>query len=121
MAGINFIMHAGKRMLYLDFTKMTKEEFYESLKKARVIIDVEPEKSLLVLVNVEGATFDTSISGAMKEFSKANTPYVRATAVYGMTGLMTVIFRGIMTFTGRKNLAPFDSLEKAKDYLAGQK
>jgi len=52
---------------------------------------------------------------------KANTPYIKCSAVYGVEGLKEVIFNGILSFTGRKNLVLFKTLEEAKDFLANQK
>ncbi len=121
MAGISFIMHNAKRMLYLDFSNMNMEQFFESLEKAKAMISSEPEKSVLTLVNVKGGKFDTKVSGALKEFVKSNTPYIKATAVYGVEGLMDIIFKSILAVSGRKNLVSFTDLDKAKDYLSGQK
>jgi hypothetical protein len=35
-------------------------------------------------------------------------------------GLKEVIYRGILAFTGRKNIVLFKTLEEAKDHLASQ-
>jgi hypothetical protein len=73
---------------------------------------------VLALVNVQGSTFDKALSSAMKEFVKSNTPYIKFSAVYGVEGLMEVVFKGILAFSGRKNLKVFRTAEEAKDFLA---
>ncbi|HPH55504.1 MAG TPA: hypothetical protein PLL41_06490, partial [Smithella sp.] len=58
---------------------------------------------------------------AARDFAKANTPYVKYTAIYGVEGLQEVIFRGIITFTGRKNIVLVKTLEEGKEFLASLK
>lgn len=118
MAGVDFITYKGKRILYEDYSGCKPQELLPLLETARKIISAEPQGSVLALVNVKGSTFDKNVSNAMKEFVKANTPHIKVSAVYGVEGLMEVIFKGIIAFTGRDNLKLFRTLEEAKDFLA---
>jgi hypothetical protein len=45
-----------------------------------------PPKSVLVITNVINTGFDTEISGIIKEYAQHNTPYVKASAVVGISG-----------------------------------
>ena len=116
---VDFIEYKGKKILYEDYSESTPAEIIPLLEKAKKIISSQPEGSVLALINVKNSKFDRALSNAMKDFVKANTPYIRISAVYGMEGLMSAIFSGIVTFTGRKNLKLFDDLDAAKEYLAG--
>ncbi len=121
MAGVSFITHNGIRILYEDYSESKPAEVLGFLEKAKTIIAAEPPNSVLALVNVKGSNFDRTVANAMKEFVKANTPYIKCSAVYGVEGLMEVVFKGVIAFSGRKNLVLFNVLEEAKEYLANLK
>lgn len=119
MAGVSFIIHKGARILYEDFASMNNdEEELAILKKGREIIDQQPEKSVLALLNVKNTNFSPKVTQTLKEYAKANTPYMKFAAVYGIEGLKEILFKSVMLFTGRKNIAIFKTLEEAKDFLA---
>lgn len=118
MAGMSFITHKGVRILYEDFESVsTDEEGLALLKKGREIIDQQPEKSVLALLNVKNTKFSPTVTQALKEYAKLNTPYMKFAALYGIEGLKEILFRSVMLFTGRKNIASFKTLEEAKDFL----
>lgn len=118
MADIAFIEHQGTRILYEDYSHATIEELPDLLDKAHGIIASQPEKSVLAIANMEGTHFDSNTVQRMKLFIKSNTPYIRATAVIGMSALQSVIFKTILRFTGRKNLRVCGSMEEARNYLS---
>jgi hypothetical protein len=119
MAGVSFIMHRGVKILYEDFSSVDNEnEAFALLKKGREIIDQQSEKSVLALLNVKDTKFSPTVTKALKEYAKANTPYMKFAAVYGIEGLKEILYRSVITFTGRKNIALFKTLEDAKDFLA---
>ena len=121
MAGISFIMHKGVKILYEDVSQSKADDILAFIEGAKAIIASQPKNSVLALVNVKDASFDTTITAALKDFMKANTPYIKCAAVYGVDGLKEVVFRGILTVTGRKNLVLCKTLEEGKDYLANVK
>jgi len=121
MAGVSFITHKGVKILYEDYSQSKPQETISLLKEAQGIISKEPLNSVRALVNVKDSHFDTELSSALKDFVKKNTPYIKCAAVYGVEGLKEIIFKGIITFTGRKNLVLFKTLDEAKDYLADLK
>ena len=121
MAGLSFIMYKGVRIAYQDWSYCKPDEILDLMTRAKAIVAIQPKNSALVLINVEGAIFNLSISNDIREFAKTNTPYVKYTAVYGVAGLQEVIFRGIITFTGRKNIVLVKTLEEGKELLTSQK
>lgn len=52
----------------------------------------------------------------MKSYSKANSPFVKKSAVVGATGLRRIILQGVRMFTGR-DIRPFDDCESALNWL----
>jgi hypothetical protein len=121
MAGISFIIHKGAKIAYQDWSYCKPDEILDLIERAKTMVVHQPKNSALVLINVKGAGFNLSVSNAAREFAKENTPYVKCTAIYGVEGLQEVIFRGIITFTGRKNIVLVNTLEEGKDFLANQK
>lgn len=121
MPEVIFITHKGVKILYENFENGKPGDILPSIEKAKAVIFSQPEKSILALVNVKGASFDMSVTAALKEFVKGNEPYMKCAAVYGVEGLKEVIFRSVLAFTGRKNLVLCKTLEEGKDFLVDQK
>lgn len=119
MDRITFIEHRGKTILHLDFSHAGKADVLPIIERAKTTIAAQPPKSVFTLTDVTGTGFNVEISDAMKNFVAHNKPYVAASAVVGVTGLKQIIFNAVMTFSGRQ-LHAFDSLDKAKDWLATQ-
>lgn len=119
MPEVNFITHKGVQILYENFENGKVTEILPWIEKAKKIIRSQPEKSVLAIVNVKGANFDMSVTAALKDFVKGNEPYMKCAAVYGVEGLKEVIFRSVLSFSGRKNLALARTLDEAKDFLIG--
>ena len=121
MPGISFITHKGVKILYEDVSQSSADDILTFIEGAKVIIARQPKNSILALVNVKDASFNITITNTLKDFIKANAPYMKCAAVYGVDGMKEVVFKGIMSFTGRKNLVLCKTLEEGKDYLANLK
>ncbi|MBN2098651.1 MAG: hypothetical protein JW753_03540 [Dehalococcoidia bacterium] len=120
MPEVRFITHKGVQILYENFENARLDEIVPWIEKTKAIIRSQPRKSVLGLVNVKGASFDLSVTSALKEFVKGNEPYMICAAVYGVEGLKEVIFSSVLTFSRRKNLVLCKTLEEGKDYLVRQ-
>ncbi|MCA1825428.1 MAG: hypothetical protein ABR567_11535 [Myxococcales bacterium] len=116
-----FIEHAGRRIVYMDFSGVDDvEEGLRIIEQARLFVAVQPKrKELLTLVNVEHSRFDDRIVQALKNLAKHDQPWVMAGAVVGMSALQRVIYRVINAFSGRR-LAAFETVEEAKAWLVKQ-
>ena len=121
MPGISFMTYKGVRIVYQDWSYSKPDEILTLIEKAKAMVAIQPKHSVLSLINVKGASFNLSTSNALREFAKTNTPYVKFSAVYGVEGLQEVIFRSLITLTGRKNIALVKTLEEGKEILASQK
>jgi len=117
MERVTFIQHKGAEILFLDFSGCKTAEVHPVIEKATAVIASRPEKSLLTLVNVTDMRFDDALTRRMKAFTVHNKPYVRASAVVGVTGIKKIMFQAILHFSKRK-LHAFDTLDQAKDWLA---
>jgi hypothetical protein len=121
MSGISFIPYKGARIVYQDWSYSKPDVILDLIERAKGMVVLQPKNSALVLINVKGASFNLEITRALRDFARENTPYVKCSAVYGVEGLQEVIFKGILTFTGRKNIVLVKTLDEGKDFLANFK
>lgn len=75
------------------------------------------------LICKKGCTENTLYSpfslAHFQDFVKGNKPYVKASAVVGLSGLQQIVYNGIMKITGRE-IKSFSTLAEAKDWLAAR-
>ncbi len=117
---ISFVDYEGKRILLEDFSGIRDEqEFLALIKQAEGIVQSQPPKSVLIVVDVTDARFSSTISQASKEASARNTPYVKASTLVGVKGLMQVVLRAVSTFA-RRELVTFDTRKQAMEWLIEQ-
>lgn len=120
MGRVNFIEHKGQRILHVDLSGLREpRDKIEVLEEARRVIDAQPPKSVLLLTNCIETHYETEGAEAVKQYSKANTPYVKASAVTGVVGIKKILLNAIVKLTKRK-IAAMDTVEQALDWLAEQ-
>ncbi|MGD0566161.1 MAG: hypothetical protein ABSA34_02380 [Candidatus Goldiibacteriota bacterium] len=120
MAEVKFINHKGKKILLMDFAYSKPEEMLLAVEDAKRTVKRLPEKSVCVLVDVRCSPFEQSLSDAVKELAAHDRPYMKVTAIVGVTGLKKLAYSAAIRFSGRKNILMFDRIENAKDWLAEQ-
>lgn len=119
MERIKFIDHRSKNILLLDFSYCKSEEVLALIDTARQVLTMQPFDSVLTLTDVTETKFNETVVNAMKNFAKSNKPYVRASAVVGVTGLKRIVFDAVVKFTGR-NMSLHDNRESALSWLASR-
>jgi hypothetical protein len=117
MAGVAFINHNGKELLFLDFSNCKAGDVFLVIDEAKKAIRTRPENSVLTLTDVTNMRFDDRVTEQMKAFTAHNKPYVRAAAVVGVEGVKKIIMSAVMLFSRRK-FHTFDNIESAKNWLA---
>jgi hypothetical protein len=116
---VTFINQGPYRILHLDLSKAKVDDVLMAIDHAKPIIASHKSGSLLILTDVSDARFNTEVGNRLKEFTAHNKPYVRASAVIGVSGLKKVIFDAINRFSGR-NLRAFDNKHEAISWLHTQ-
>ncbi|MDQ7797704.1 MAG: hypothetical protein RDU76_02000 [Candidatus Edwardsbacteria bacterium] len=120
MERVYFVKHKNRDILVVDISGIRNvEESIATLQNGTRLVKTQALGSVLLLTNVSGTHYDTSGADAIKTYSKENTPFIKASAVVGVSGIKRLIFNTIIKITGRK-IMPFDDAEAAKDWLAGQ-
>jgi hypothetical protein len=112
-----FIDYRGTEILLIDLSESTPEQILRGIEQSGRIIRNQPPQSVRTLTYVHRARYNRQVTHALKEYTKANKPHVRAAAVVGLSGLMELILQAIVIFTSR-TFAVFDDLEEAKDWLS---
>jgi hypothetical protein len=115
-----FVIHKGKKICFLDFHDIHDPAMaIEAIEEARQVVRGQPQGTVLTLTYVKDSSFNREIVAQLKELAAGNTPYVKAGAVVGLSGIQRAIYVAVTQLTGRR-LPTFHDLDQAKDYLADQ-
>lgn len=114
------VSHKGKIIFHMDFTNLKNvAEINSVINDSVKHIRVQPLGSLLALTNISGMHFNNEVKDLFQQFIKGNKPYIKASAVVGLSGLQQVVYNGLMKITGR-DIRSFSSPEEAKEWLIGK-
>jgi hypothetical protein len=122
MAGVYELNYKGKNILCVDVAGLQlkdKQEFQEHINRAMEEIQKHPPKSLLIITNVANTGFDTEVAAIMGEYASHNTPYIKASALVGVSGVQKVVLAAIKALTGR-DFYLADTMEEAQEWLVKQ-
>ena len=114
--------YKGKEIFLMDvshFRLHERAEFKTIVDHAKKIIQGQPLKSVLIITDISDTNFDTDIVQTFKEYAKHNNPYIKASALVGLSGMQKVIFYAVKTFTGR-DFYLAKNFEDAQEWLLRQ-
>ncbi len=109
--------YKGKKIVVTDYSGQDPDTILELIKEAKALVAAQPAGSALVLANFKNSRFDSRVVQAFKEYVRDNTPYVKRSALYNVSGVQAVVYRAVLFFTGRKNMLLFETKEQALDAL----
>jgi hypothetical protein len=114
----HFVDHQGKRILLFDFEGLQEpSESLREIENAKAFVATQPRRSLRILTRVRNTRYNAAVLQGMKELARHDEPYVIASAVVGLTGLLRIAYTAITTFS-RRNIAVFDEDQEALNWLA---
>jgi hypothetical protein len=120
MSRISFVEHRGKKIILMDFTNLRPgDEFLAGEAEARAWIASQPPKSVLSIFDATGAVYNMEAIGVLKDFAKHNEPYIKASSVVGVEGLLNIGLMAVSKFTGR-TFKTFKDRPSALDWLVEQ-
>ena len=120
MERTRFIEHQGHRILVLDFAGIRDpEEALREIAHSREVVARQPPGSLLVMTLVRDARYNAAVLQGMKELAAHNAPYVKASAVVGMSGLHRIAYQAVILFS-KRNIKVFDQEAEALAWLVTQ-
>ena len=116
MNRVRLITHSGKNILFVDFSGCDLAELNATVDEAKPIVQQHPRDSILFLSDLSNVNFSPEVIDAFKEFAKHNAPFVKLSAILGLSGLRSVAINSFQIYTGRL-FKPFTNIEDAKDWL----
>ncbi|HEX3043471.1 MAG TPA: hypothetical protein VHY08_01850 [Bacillota bacterium] len=122
MERFKLITHKGKTVIRCDLTDFniyTKEKLQETMDQVKAEIAKHPPGSVLILTDLTGVRFDIEIVKKFTDFTRDNKPYIKASAVLGVAGLMQSAFYSVKR-NALRDIFSFASEVEALDWLAQQ-
>ena len=119
MSGRIRIIEQGIVLLDFSGIKEPDKELHHSADAKRVI-GAQPPGEALVLTDVTGSSFSQAAIESLKDLVQHNKPYVKASALVGLSALTRVVFRALITLT-RREIRVFESRKEAVAYLLSKR
>ncbi len=111
------ITHKGINIFYMDFSNAKSvDEIADVISESIAFIRKQPHYTVTGLTNMENMFFNNEVKNQFTSFLKGNKPYMKTSAVFGMSGLARILFNGLMKITGR-DVRSFEKFEDAKEFL----
>ena len=117
MGRVRFIEHHARQILFLDLSYCTLADVFEAIQTTRHYLASQSEHSVRSLIDVTAAPFGIEAVTAIKELSKANRPYIAASAIVGLNRVQSIILETIEKYSDR-TFTLFGDIEEAKNWLA---
>lgn len=114
---IRVFEHNGYRILLHDYSNLTGDSMMLVLREAAAGV-THRGKGLNILTDVRGTFATRETVDALKKLAHSATPFVRKSAVVGVTRMQRILLDAIRAVTGRQ-IRAFDTFEEARDWLAG--
>lgn len=93
---LRWIKIADQDVLFLDFCQAKVEESLALVETFRQTLAGRSPQSVLLLTDVTGAAYDASIAMRWKSARAEHSQVIRASAVYGLSGLVGMAVRGMV-------------------------
>jgi hypothetical protein len=115
---IRWIESNGKKILYSDYSGLnTTEELTAVLDGAVKMVKSSPTK-VLSLVNFKNSKLNNEFMGKIKKAGEEVLDKgAEKTAVVGVTGLQSILYKAYVSVTGSKTIKVFDNEEDAIAFL----
>ena len=120
MSRVSFVEHRGKSIIVMDFSHLRPgDEFLAGIVEAKAWMASQPAKSALSLFDATGAVYNIEVVHVLKDFTKHNEPFIKASTVVGIEGLLNIALTAVSQFSGR-TFKTFQDRPSAMDWLVEQ-
>jgi hypothetical protein len=116
MERVRVEMWLGRRIVVVDGTDVTGDEYATTLRQVSAFVTQQPPNSVLLATVVTRARFGAGAAEHIKGYSRAIRPFVTASAVVGLSPLQRVIFSAVRPFL-HATVRDFATLDDAKAWL----
>ena len=111
-----WIEYKGVEILLNDYSNLTGENFIETLNTLTEHFIAQEKKDILLLLDVRNSYSNKEIIEALNKSSKRIKPFVKKSAVIGVTGVKKILLN-VINKVSSLGANPFTSEEEAKDWL----
>lgn len=111
--------HQGKAIRVVDLSRCAADAYPAVLEEAVRVIARSPPGSVLLATVVNEARFGVKVGEHAKAYSAAIRPYLKASALVGLSPLHQVIFLSVKPFL-HGSVTAFPTLAAAKDWLVAR-
>ena len=113
-----WIEHKGKRVFYCDWTDLGYDvsALEAEVNECNRLTVAQPPNSMLSIIDVRGTVASKEAMEVFKSSSAKGKPFVRKSAVIGITGFKKVLLEAVSAFSGQ-SFGTFNDLEEAKDWV----
>lgn len=119
MRSVESIKYKDISIVYTNASGMGTDEALNLFRGTVNLIGQMPPKSVLSLVNLKDVELSRSFNSELRNITEQNSPYVKATAICGLSTMASFIAKSIIKFT-KRNARFFDEIEEAKDWLLSE-
>lgn len=115
---VSYITHKGRNILHVDFKdikdkRIVLENIEEMVKHYKTATE-----DIYLLLDVRGTFTDPEVMDKLKNYGKTVFKgKSQKRAILGVSGVKSLLLKAYKIFTNTE-IATFDSVEEAKDYLA---
>jgi|SRR5580658_383259 hypothetical protein len=113
---IRFITHHGKQMLLVDLSHCSAAEVEKVYRELPEFVITRPLRSVLILSDFTGASFDEEAMRVMKETAVFDKPHVRKSAFVGIESLPREFYENLKGFS-RREFPAFETRDEALAWL----
>ena len=118
MERLKLVNRIGKDILIIDLSHCPVPDALPVLEHAKPLIRSRPPKSLLTLIDVSGSHYNQEFTNAVKVFAQGNEPFVRATALVGVTTVFAQTLISLIQSLLRRPLQCCNDVESALAWLS---
>jgi hypothetical protein len=113
-----WVEYNGKQIFFQDYSNFffNEQAVKKELTEAQDLVMKEPANSLLVLTNMSNTEVTLNLMPIFNEASKVTRPYIRKTAVLGVSGVKRTLGDLLSKITGQQ-LMYFNNEVEAKAWL----
>jgi hypothetical protein len=113
---IHFVEHQGFEILFADFSNCTAREVEKVARAVPDYASMKPRKSVLILSDFTGASFDEEAIRALKEAAVFDKPFVSKSALIGTQTFPTTFITDVKKYS-RRDLVIFGTRKEALAWL----
>ena len=115
----HWLGHQGKRVFVADYSDLGDDSEAIYAEGQQVIHELmnEPGHAALVIIDVHNTSASIPNSAMFRKILLESSGFVAKRAVTGLTASTSYFVNTLMHLAGKGSITPFDSLEKALDWI----